>query len=145
MVRYPERCHERHRVARYEFNSDVRADRTCARDCASGLRGQSRLFAKALDVLVVGTEVSNDHVVQTREKLETVEQLLERLLPSGANGEGAKLRTLAKEATGDVIVIDTLATELNDRMRGAVDRVAELNDVVERLNRLVNGSRGSEG
>lgn len=97
--------------------------------------------ARALDVLVVGSEVSNDHVMQTREKLETVEELLERLGPTLVNGDGTRLRTLAKEATGDIIVIDTLTTELNQRMRGAVDRVAELNDVVERLNRLVNGSR----
>ena len=101
---------------------------------------QVRESAKALDVLVVGSEVSNDHVIQTKRKLETVEQLIERVVPVSANGEGARLRSLAKETTGDLIVIDTLAGELNDRMRGAVDRVAELNSVVERLNKLVNGS-----
>ena len=96
--------------------------------------------AKALGVLVVGSEVSNDHVVQTRAKLETVEELINRVVPSSVNGDGTKLRTLASEATSDLIVIDTLATEINDRMRDAVTRVAELNDVASGLNRLVHGS-----
>lgn len=96
--------------------------------------------AKALDVIVVGTEVSNDHIMQTRDKLQTVEQLMERVVPvTGA--DAAELHKLAKEATSDIVVIDTLAAELNDRMRGAVDRVAELNDVATRLARLVHGSR----
>jgi methyl-accepting chemotaxis protein len=99
--------------------------------------------AKELGVLVIGTEVSGDHVMQTRRKLEDVEQLLERIVPVEvhATDDARRLRALASEAHGDVIVIDTLAGELNERMQKAVRSVAQLNEVADGLNALVDGVR----
>jgi hypothetical protein len=100
--------------------------------------------AKELSVLVVGGEVSGDHVVQTREKLETIERLAGRISeePSAPN-EATELRKLATEAVGDVIVIDTLQGEMSTRMRDAASRVEQLSEVARALNELVAGTRPS--
>jgi Double sensory domain of two-component sensor kinase len=100
--------------------------------------------AKELSVLVVGGEVSGDHVVQTREKLETIERLAGQISQEpSAPTEATQLRKLATEAVGDVIVIDTLTGEMSTRMRDAVSRVAQLSEVARALNELVAGTRPS--
>ena len=102
--------------------------------------------AKELGVLVIGTEVSGDHVVQTRRKLEDMEQLLARIVPLELYGteDARRLHALTSDAHGDVIVIDTLASELNERMQKALRSVAQLNEVADGLNALVDGVRAEK-
>lgn len=95
--------------------------------------------AKQLRVLVVGGEVSGDHVVRTRETLEEIKSLVER---GNDSGEGA-LRTLTSRAVDDVVVIDTLTAELSSRMRDAATRVERLSAVAQELDELVAGARPS--
>jgi hypothetical protein len=106
---------------------------------------QVNASARELSVLVVGGEVSGDHVVQTREKLETIERLASQLsLPGGAaESDAGQLRQLASEAVGDVIVIDTLTGELSTRLRDAASRVEQLTEVARALDALVAGTRPS--
>ena len=51
-----------------------------------------------------------------------------------------RLASLNAEIQSDVVVIDTLAREMSDRMRDAETRVADLNDVASGLRKLVTGS-----
>jgi len=103
-----------------------------------------RESARALGILVVGSEVSSDHVAQARKRLETVEALIDRVVPTNNFGnEGSRLRTLTREANDDIVVIDTLSTELEQRMRDAEHRVTELNDTAGKLDRLVRGAQHS--
>ena len=94
---------------------------------------------KELGVLVIGSEVSNDHVVETRRKLEALEKMLHET-EKPADPDGRRVQALATEAHADVIVIDALAGELNARMSQAHHRVTELNDVARALNALVKGN-----
>jgi hypothetical protein len=48
---------------------------------------------------------------------------------------------LNAEILGDVVVIDTLATEMAARTQQAVARVGELNEVAAGLDELVTGSK----
>jgi hypothetical protein len=48
---------------------------------------------------------------------------------------------LNAEILGDVIVIDTLASEMASRTQQAVARVGELNEVAAGLDELVSGSK----
>jgi len=114
---------------------------------------QVRASAKELAVVIVGSEVSGDHVAQTRAAVEREGQLLARAVADAAptaQGAVATQRNLAEtlaEATalngeilGDVIVIDTLASEMAARTAHAVTRVNELNEVAAGLDQLVTGS-----
>lgn len=96
--------------------------------------------AQELRVLVVGGEVSGDHVERTRATLEEIKTLV-------AAGPGAgssdHLRTLAHQAVDDVVVIDTLTSELSTRMRDAAARVERLSAVAKALDELVAGTRPS--
>jgi Single cache domain 3 len=95
--------------------------------------------AKELRILVVGGEVSEDHVGQTREKLERIEALADRLGDTEHPTDVGHLRRLAAEAVGDVTVIDTLTTELSTRLQDAATRVERLGEVARALDILVAG------
>jgi hypothetical protein len=96
--------------------------------------------AQELKVLVVGGEVSGDHVVKTRETLEEI-----RSIVTGPNDVARveHLRDLAHRAVDDVVVIDTLTAELSSRMRDAAARVERLSEVARALDELVAGVRPS--
>ncbi|MBV8727402.1 MAG: cache domain-containing protein [Candidatus Eremiobacteraeota bacterium] len=97
--------------------------------------------AKELGVIIVGSEVSGDHVAQTKAAVERSGAVINEL-GAGDNIPAKKqqLADLNSELYNDIVVIDTLAQEMNGRMKQAVDRVAELNDVAGGLNKLVTGS-----
>jgi len=115
---------------------------------------QVRESAKELSVVIVGSEVSGDHVAQTREAVERQGELLMQAAtetdpPSHggvATAKGVSEKLLAASALnaeilGDIVVIDTLATEMAERTQQAVARVSELNEVAAGLDELVSGSR----
>jgi hypothetical protein len=115
---------------------------------------QVRESAKELSLVIVGSEVSGDHVTQTREAIERQGDLLmqaatETAEPSRggvatARGVSEKLlaaSALNAEILGDIVVIDTLAAEMASRTQQAVARVGELNEVAAGLDELVNGSK----
>jgi hypothetical protein len=124
---------------------------------------QVRASAQELSVVIVGSEVSGDHVAQTRAAVERQGELLmqaatETQAPSSEDAAPATSRhaiatqhdvaekilaasVLNAEILGDVIVIDTLASEMASRTRQAVARVGELNDVAAGLDELVSGSK----
>ncbi|MBC5816496.1 MAG: cache domain-containing protein, partial [Candidatus Eremiobacteraeota bacterium] len=97
--------------------------------------------AKELGVAIVGSEVSGDHVAQTKATVERSGKLIANL-DSGNNlaSQKQQLTDMNSEIYGDIVVIDTLAQEMSGRMQQAVTRVAELNDVAGGLNKLVTGS-----
>lgn len=96
--------------------------------------------AKQLKVLVVGAEVSGDHVSRTRDTLDE----LNRLVANSPNENGSgQLKTLAHRASDDVLVIDTLTTELSTRLRDAAVRVERLSAVAQELDELVAGAKAS--
>ena len=96
--------------------------------------------AQELKVLVVGGEVSGDHVVKTRETLEEIRSIVTG--PSDV-AHVEHLRDLAHRAVDDVVVIDTLTAELSTRMRDAAARVERLSEVARALDELVAGVRPS--
>ena len=117
---------------------------------------QVRASAKELSVAIVGSEVSGDHVAMTKAAVEKQGEILSAVMSSnGATTPGsliaepgslnaekiAEAAALNAEIYGDVIVIDTLATEMSSRMQQAVVRVNELNDVAEGLSELVTGTK----
>jgi len=97
--------------------------------------------ARQLKVLVVGGEVSGDHVERTRETLARIASLVSG--DDADNPGGAQLRTLAHQAVDEVVVIDTLTGELSTRMRDAASRVERLSAVAQELDELVAGARRS--
>jgi hypothetical protein len=133
-----------------------------ARSLAARSR-QVRASAQELSVVIVGSEVSGDHVAQTRAAVERQGELLmqaatdsDAQAPAGgalSTGAGHAVATqsvaekilaasvLNAEILGDVIVIDTLASEMASRTQHAVARVGELNDVAAGLDELVRGSK----
>jgi Single cache domain 3 len=96
--------------------------------------------ARELGVLVIGGEVSGDHVEQTRVKIEN----MEAMLSTDDAPDVARLRLLASEAVDDVIVIDTLTGEMSARLRNAALRVEQLAEVARALDGLVTGTRPSQ-
>jgi Single cache domain 3 len=113
---------------------------------------QVRESAKELSVVIVGSEVSGDHVAQTRAAVERQGELLMQAATETdvhanravmtAKGVSEKLlaaSALNAEILGDVVVIDTLAAEMAERTQHAVARVGELNEVAKGLDELVNG------
>jgi sensor histidine kinase regulating citrate/malate metabolism len=95
---------------------------------------QVRASTKELAVIVVGGEVSGDHVAQTKAAVERQSAVL-------AQSNVAEATALNAEILGDVVVIDMLAQEMSERMKQATTRVNELNDVAEGLNELVTGTK----
>jgi hypothetical protein len=123
---------------------------------------QVRKAAQQLSVVIVGSEVSGDHVAQTREAVERQGDLLMQVAmdasgtlqpaagtgPAVAVARGVSEKILAASALNaeilsDVVVIDTLASEVAARTLQAVERVHELDDVAGGLQELVTGSRSS--
>jgi hypothetical protein len=122
---------------------------------------QVRDSAKELSLVIVGSEVSGDHVAQTRDAVERQGELLMQIAtssdepmhgPSTSSGQavatakGVSEKLLAASALnaeilGDVVVIDTLASEMAERTQQAVARVGELRDVAAGLDELVSGSK----
>ena len=116
---------------------------------------QVRESAKELSVVIVGSEVSGDHVAQTRDAVERQGDLLMQAATEStatrsegavatARGVSEKLleaSALNAEILGDIVVIDTLAAEMAARTHQAVARVAELNEVAAGLDELVTGSK----
>jgi hypothetical protein len=126
-----------------------------ARSLAARSR-QVRASAQELSVVIVGSEVSGDHVAQTRAAVERQGELLMKAAtgseePPHSNGAVATQHATAEkilaasvlnaEILGDVIVIDTLAAEMASRTQQAVARVGELNEVAAGLDELVSGSK----
>lgn len=95
--------------------------------------------AQQLKVLVVGAEVSGDHVSRTRDTLEEIKALVHT---TPMNGTG-HLQSLAQTAVDDVVVIDTLTNELSLRLRDAAIRVERLSEVAQELDELVAGAKAS--
>jgi hypothetical protein len=123
---------------------------------------QVRESAKELSVVIVGSEVSGDHVAQTRAAVERQGDLLMQAATeahaepvlAASNGSGHAVAVnrgvsekllaasaLNAEILGDVVVIDTLASEMAERTQQAVARVHELTDVAAGLDELVTGSK----
>jgi hypothetical protein len=102
---------------------------------------QVRASTKELAVIVVGGEVSGDHVAQTKAAVERQGEVLAKASGSGASENVQAAVALNAEILGDVVVIDMLAQEMGDRMKQAATRVNELNDVAEGLNELVTGTK----
>lgn len=116
---------------------------------------QVRESAKELSVVIVGSEVSGDHVAQTRAAVERQGELLMQVATGPAHGSpegnvatatGVSEKILAASALnaeilGDIVVIDTLASEMASRTQQAVARVGELNEVAKGLDELVAGSK----
>jgi hypothetical protein len=96
--------------------------------------------AQELKVLVVGGEVSGDHVEKTRATLEEIRTLVSAQAASSGSDH---LRHLTHQAVDDVVVIDTLTSELSTRMRDAAARVERLSEVARALDELVAGVRPS--
>lgn len=103
--------------------------------------------ANELAVIIVGTEVSGDHIAQTRQAVEKAGVVISELKAASAGGGGTatatktkELEDLNNEILGDVIVIDTLAVEMNTRTKQAVSSVQQLQDVAGGLKELVTGT-----
>ncbi len=121
---------------------------------------QVRKAAQDLSMVILGSEVSGDHVAQTRTAVERQGDLLMQvamdangtLRPAASSGpavavvQGVSEKILAASALNaeilsDVVVIDTLASEMAERTQRAVERVHELDDVAGGLQELVTGCR----
>jgi len=99
---------------------------------------QVRDAAKELGVIVVGAEVSGDQVAATKAAVEKSGNVIAQI-GGGDLSKVGELKSLNDELQSDMIVIDTLSQEMANRMKQAVDRVAELNEVAGGLNQLVTG------
>jgi single cache domain-containing protein len=99
---------------------------------------QVRDAAKELGVIVVGAEISGDQVAATKAAVEKSGNVIAQI-SGGDTSKVGELKSLNDELQSDMIVIDTLSQEMANRMKQAVDRVAELNDVAGGLNQLVTG------
>jgi hypothetical protein len=102
---------------------------------------QVRDAAKELSVTIVGAEVSGDHVAATKAAVERSASIITQIAAGDLSKVG-DLKTLNEELQSDITVIDTLSQEMTARMKQAVDRVEELNDVAGGLNQLVTGETG---
>jgi sensor histidine kinase regulating citrate/malate metabolism len=101
---------------------------------------QIRETAKEIGVLVVGAEVSGDHVTATKQAVERSGALIDSMSRTeNPPPQLDELRAINSGLEDDVSVIETLTGEISTRMQQAVDRVAELNKVAGELNQLVTG------
>lgn len=103
---------------------------------------QVSVAAKELGVVMVGSEVSGDHVAMTKAAVERSAKLIDEIAASSPSPKITELKSVNDELHGDVIVIDTLSQEMSDRMKQAANRVTELSDVAAALNTLVTGEAG---
>ncbi len=100
--------------------------------------------ANELGVAIVGSEVSGDHVAQTKATVERSGKIVDDIAATAADPaiatKAKELQELNGGLQGDMIVIDTLSQEMSNRMKQAADRVVELKEVAGGLNKLVTGS-----
>jgi hypothetical protein len=101
-----------------------------------------RVAAKELGVVIVGSEVSGDHVAMTKAAVEKSGAIIAGLQQTAPSPKIDELKSVNDELQGDMIVLDTLSQEMSARMAQAVDRVNELNGVAAGLNKLVTGETG---
>jgi sensor histidine kinase regulating citrate/malate metabolism len=99
---------------------------------------QIRDAAKELSVIIVGSEVSGDHVSLTKAAVDRSGQLVDQIA-AGDTGKIGELKAVNEELQSDMIVLDTLSGEMATRMKQAVDQVEDLNEVAGGLNELVTG------
>jgi Single cache domain 3 len=102
---------------------------------------QVRDAAKELSVIVVGAEVSGDHVAATKAAVERSGEIIGQIA-KGDLSKVADLKSLNDELQSDVTVMDTLSQEMASRMKQAAERVEELSEVAGGLNQLVTGESG---
>ena len=102
---------------------------------------QVRAAAKELGVVIVGAEVSGDHIAQTKAAVEKSGALIAEIQAGAPSPKMSELRAVNDELESDIIVIDALSQEMSGRMQQAVHRVAELNEVAGGLNELVTGEK----
>jgi hypothetical protein len=102
-----------------------------------------RETAKELGVVIVGSEVSGDHVSATKRAVEESGRIIDQLASEQPSPKVGELQRLNAELHGDVTVIETLSQEMSNRTRDAVERVAQLNEVAAALNELVTGESGT--
>jgi sensor histidine kinase regulating citrate/malate metabolism len=98
-----------------------------------------RKAAKELGVVIVGSEVSGDHVAQTKASVERSGALIDELAASNSSPKMTELKSVNDDIQNDMIVIDTLSQEMSNRMKLAVTQVEDLNNVAGGLNKLVTG------
>jgi hypothetical protein len=103
---------------------------------------QVRAAAKELGVVIVGSEVSGDHVAMTKAAVERSGELIADIAAQNPSPKVSELQTVNEELKGDIIVIDTLSQEMSTRMQQAIVRVGDLNDVAAGLSELVTGESG---
>ncbi len=104
---------------------------------------QVRDAAKELGVVIVGSEVSGDHVAMTKAAVDRSSQLIDEISAQSApSPKLSELRSVNQELQSDITVIDTLSQEMSNRMQHASNRVAELNEVAAALTQLVTGDAG---
>jgi hypothetical protein len=93
--------------------------------------------ARELAILVVGTEVSEEHACLTTARLEALAQSLPRI------DDPEELSKAIDRTHDDVVVLNVLTGELAERMRDARARVAQLGTVARGLDAIVAGARPS--
>jgi hypothetical protein len=103
---------------------------------------QVSVAAKELGVVMVGSEVSGDHVAMTKAAVEKSGRLIDEIAAQNPSPKVAELKAVNGELESDMIVIDTLSQEISSRMQQAKDRVTELGEVAASLNQLVTGEVG---
>ncbi|HTU70363.1 MAG TPA: cache domain-containing protein [Candidatus Baltobacteraceae bacterium] len=104
---------------------------------------QVRRAAKELGVVIVGSEVSGDHVAMTKAAVERAGALIDEMAAEGnPSPKLGELKAVNQEIESDVTVIDTLSQEMSSRMQQAANRVSELNEVAAALTQLVTGEAG---
>jgi hypothetical protein len=104
---------------------------------------QVRNAAKELGVIIVGSEVSGDHVAMTKAAAERSGNLIDEIASqSPPSPKLNELKAVNQELQNDITVIDTLSQEMSSRMQQATNRVAELNEVAAALAQLVTGEAG---
>jgi Single cache domain 3 len=99
---------------------------------------QVRAAANELGVIIVGSEVSGDHVALTKAAVDKSGTLVDQIAAGDAS-KISELKAVNEELQSDMIVLDTLSGEMATRMKQAVDQVAELKEVAGGLNELVTG------
>jgi hypothetical protein len=112
-------------------------------DTLSSKSKSVRTAAKELGVVMVGSEVSGDHVAMTKAAVEKSGAIIDSMMKNGQGGSQVnELKSLNDELHGDIVVIDTLSQEMSTRMGHAVTRVNDLNDVAKGLSEIVTGEAG---
>ncbi|HEY5340251.1 MAG TPA: hypothetical protein VIK27_04425 [Candidatus Aquilonibacter sp.] len=95
-------------------------------------------------MIIVGTEVSGDHIAMTKAAVERSGVLVDELVAQGNPSPTlVELENVNEELSGVMMVIDTLSHEMSTHMSQATTRVSELNEIATALTQLVTGEAGS--